>query len=87
MKIKKKNKIRIKDFLKSYFLDYRNYFLKFKNLIIKLALFSILMKYFRKIKLMRIIIKSINYIFLSTFGIIFTDIYGLTEIIAQIEYY
>lgn len=36
---------------------------------------------------MRIIFRIINYILLSTFGILMTDIHGLTEIIAQIEYY
>nr|UEP17194.1 hypothetical protein [Russula sp.] len=36
---------------------------------------------------MRFLFKIINYIFLSTFGIFISDIYGLKEIILQIEYY
>src|SRR6266567_1307886 len=61
-----------------------------KNVIIfmnKIALFAILIKYLGKIKIMRIIFRIINYISLTTFGILITDIYGLKEIIAQIEYY
>src|SRR6266566_5247999 len=64
--------------------------LKIKNVIIfmnKIALFAILIKYLGKIKIMRIIFRIINYISLTTFGILITDIYGLKEIIAQIEYY
>jgi len=36
---------------------------------------------------LRFIWKIINYILISTFGIFLSDIYGLKEIIAQIEYY
>ena len=84
---KDENKITIRKFLKSYYLRLSALFLKFKNLIAKIALFTILIKYLRKIKLMRFIFRIVNYIFLSTFGIFITDIYGLKEIIAQIEYY
>jgi hypothetical protein len=84
---KDENKITIRKFLKSYYLRLSALFLKFKNLIAKIALFTILIKYLRKIKLMRFIFRIVNYIFLSTFGIIITDIYGLKEIIAEIEYY
>lgn len=40
-----------------------------------------------KFKLMRILIRIINYIFLSTLGIFISDVYGITEVIAGIEYY
>src|SRR6266566_3981806 len=39
------------------------------------------------LRLSGFIFKIINYISLTTFGILITDIYGLKEIIAQIEYY
>jgi len=86
-KDKNEDKITTKELLNSYFLRLLAFILKFKNLITKIALFSILIKYFRKIKIMKITFRIINYIFLSTFGIFITDIYGLKEIIAQIEYY
>jgi hypothetical protein len=84
------DKITFKDYLKSYYLKLSTFILKYKNLISfmnKIALFTILIKYFRKIKLMRIIFRIINYIFLSTLGIFMTDIYGLKEIFSNIEYY
>jgi hypothetical protein len=84
---KDEDKITIKEFLKSYYFRLSGFIFKFKNLITKIALFTILIKYFRKIRIMRIMIRIINYIFLSTFGISISDIYGLKEIIAQIEYY
>ena len=87
---KDENKITFKEFLKSYYSKLSSFIFKYKNLITfmnKIALFTILIKYFRKIKVMRIIFRIINYIFLTTFGILMTDIYGLKEIIAQIEYY
>jgi hypothetical protein len=82
-----KDKITIKDFLKSYYLRLTDIIFKLKKLISKIVLFTILIKYFRKIKIMRFIIRIMNYIFLSTFGILITDIYGLKEIITLIEYY
>ena len=84
---KVEDKISIKDLFKTYYLKLSTFIFKFKNLISKIVLFTILIKYFRKIKLMRFIIRIINYIFLSTFGIFISDIYGLKEIITQIEYY
>jgi hypothetical protein len=84
---KDEDKITIKDFLKSHYSKLSSFISKFKNLITKIALFTILMKYFSKIKLMRFIFRIINYIFLSTFGIFISDVYGLKEIIIQIEYY
>lgn len=80
-------KITIKEILKSYYFRLLGFILKFKNLITKIALFTFLIKYFRKIKVMKILFRIVNYIFLSTFGIFISDIYGLKEIIAQIEYY
>lgn len=84
---KDEKKITVKEFLKSLYLRLSAFIFKFKNLITKIALFTILIKYFRKIKIMRIVFRFINYIFLSTFGIFISDIYGLKETIAQIEYY
>jgi hypothetical protein len=87
---KDENKISIKDLIKSYYTKISGFIFKFKNLITfmnKITLFTILIKYFRKIKLMRIIFRIINYIFLSTFGIFISDVYGFKEIIEQIEYY
>jgi hypothetical protein len=87
---KDEDKITIKDFFKSYYFRLSAFIFKYKNLITfmnKIALFTILIKYFRKIRIMKIIFRIINYIFLSTFGIFISDIYGLKEIIAQIEYY
>jgi len=87
---KDEDKISIKEFLKSFYLRLSGLILKIKNVIIfmnKIALFAILIKYLGKIKIMRIIFRIINYISLTTFGILITDIYGLKEIIAQIEYY
>lgn len=78
------------EYLKSYFLRLSAFIFKYKNLISfmnKIALFTILIKYFRKIKLIRFTFRIINYIFLSIFGIFISDIYGLNEIILQIEYY
>jgi len=91
MKIKKdEDKKTIKDFLKSNYIRLSTFILKSKNLISfmnKIALFTILIKYFRKFKLMSFIIRIINYIFLSIFGIFLSDVYGLKEVIAGIEYY
>jgi hypothetical protein len=92
VKIKKKDgdKITFKNYLKSYYIRLSGFILKYKNLITlmnKIAFFIILMKYFRKFKLMRILIRIINYIFLSTLGIFISDVYGITEVIAGIEYY
>ena len=74
---KDEDKITIKEFLKTKYLRILSYIFKLKNFITKLVLFTILIKYFRKIKLMRFIFRIINYIFLSTFGIFISDIYGL----------
>lgn len=82
-----KNKITFKEFLKTYYSKISNFIIKYKNFITKIALFTILIKYFRKIKLLRFLFRIINYIFLSTLGIFISDIYGLKEIIAEIEYY
>jgi hypothetical protein len=87
---KDEDKITIKDFLKSNYFRLSTFILKYKNLITfmnKIALFTILIKYFRKFKLMRFIFRIINYIFLSIFGIFISDVYGLKEVIAGIEYY
>jgi hypothetical protein len=84
---KDEDKITIKEFLKSYYLRFSGFIFKFKNLITKIALFTILIKYFRKIRIIKFIFRIINYIFLSTFGICISDTYGLKEIITQIEYY
>jgi hypothetical protein len=87
---KDEDKITFKEYLKSKYLRLSAFIIKYKNLISfmnKIALFTILMKYFRKIKLLRFLFRIINYIFLSTFGIFISDIYGLKEIILQIEYY
>jgi hypothetical protein len=73
--------------LKSYYSRLSNFIFKYKNLITKIALFTILIKYLRKFKFIKIIIRIINYILLGTMGIFISDIYGLQEIIAQIEYY
>jgi hypothetical protein len=81
------DKIMIKDLFKSYYSRLSAFISKYKYLITKLTLFTILIKYFGKIKIMRIIFRIIKYILLTTFGILITDIYGLKEIIAQIEYY
>jgi hypothetical protein len=80
-------KITFKEYLKSHYFRLSAFIFKFKNLIAKIALFTILIKYFRKIRIMRFIFRIINYIFLSTLGIFISDIYGLKEIILQIEYY
>ena len=84
---KDEDKITFKNYLKSYFIRLSAFILKYKILISKLALFTILIKYFRKFKLMSFIIRIINYIFYSILGIFITDIYGLKEVIAGIEYY
>ena len=84
---KDENKITFKDFLKTYYSKISSFIFKFKILITKITLFTILIKYLRKIKLMSFIFRIINYILLSTFGIFISDIYGLKEIIVQIEYY
>src|SRR6266576_1671809 len=84
---KDEGKITTKEFLKSCYVKLLDSIFKFKNLIGKIIIFSILIKYFRKIRIMNIIFRIINYIFLATFGIIITDIYGFKEIIDQIGYY
>jgi hypothetical protein len=60
---KDEDKITIKEFKKSYYLRLSGFIFKFKNLITKIALFTILMKYFRKIRIMKFIFRIINYIF------------------------
>jgi hypothetical protein len=80
------DKIRIKDLFKSYYSRLSAFIYKYKALITKITLFTIIIKYIRKFKLLRFIWKIINYILISTFGIFLSDIYGLKEIIAQIEY-
>jgi hypothetical protein len=87
LKNNKNEKITFKDFLKSYYSRLSNFIFKYKNLITKIALFTILIKYLRKFKFIKIIIRIINYILLGTMGIFISDIYGLQEIIAEIEYY
>jgi hypothetical protein len=84
---KDEDELTIMKLFKSYYSSLSNFIFKINNLITKIVLFAILMKYFRKIRLMKFIIRIINYIFLSTFSIFITDIYGLKEIIIQIEYY
>jgi len=84
---KDEGKITTKEFLKYCYVKLLDSIFKFKNLIGKIIIFSILIKYFRKIRIMNIIFRIINYIFLATFGIIITDIYGFKEIIDQIGYY
>ena len=84
---KDEDKISFKEILKSYYLKLSAFIFKFKFLITKIALFTILIKYIKNFKLLRFIWKIINYILLSTLGIFISDIYGLKEIIAQIEYY
>ena len=81
---KDEDKITFKEFLKSYYFRILAFILKFKKLITKIALFTILIKYFRKIRIMRIIFRIINYIFLSTFVILIIDIYGFKVILEQI---
>lgn len=80
------DKVGIRDLFKSYYNKLSALIFKYKDLITKITLFTILIKYFRKIKLLRFIWRIIKYITLSTFGIFITDIYGLKEIIAEIEY-
>jgi hypothetical protein len=87
LKNNKNEKITFKDFLKNYYSRLSNFIFKYKNLITKIALFTILIKYLRKFKFIKIIIRIINYILLGTMGIFISDIYGLQEIIAEIEYY
>lgn len=82
-----KDKITIKEFLKSNYLRLSGFIFNFKSLITKITLFTILIKYFRKIRIIKFIFRIINYFFLSTFGIFISDIYGFKEIIAEIEYY
>src|SRR6266699_1180783 len=87
---KDEDKISIKEFLKSFYLRLSGLILKIKNVIIfmnKIALFAISIKYLGKIKIMRIIFRIINYISLTTFGILITYIFGLKKIIEQIDYY
>jgi hypothetical protein len=84
---KDEDKLTIKELLKSYYFTLSAYLSNTNNLITKMVIFTILMKYFRKIRLMKFIIRIINYIFLTTFSIFLTDIYGLKEIFTQIEYY
>jgi hypothetical protein len=81
------DKIRIKELFKSYYSRLSAFISKYKALITKITLFTIIIKYITKFKLLRFIWKIINYILISTFGIFLSDIYGLTEIIAQIEYH
>lgn len=84
---KDEDKIAIKQILKSYYLRLSSFILKFTNLITKISLIIILVKYFRKIKIMSFIFRIINYILFSILGIFMSDIYGLKEIIAQIEFH
>nr|QGP74777.1 hypothetical protein [Russula griseocarnosa] len=84
---KEENKISKKEKLKSYYSKLLPYLSKFKNFLIKIGLFTILIKYFRKFKIMRFILRIVNYILLSTFGIFINDIYGIKEILTSIEYY
>jgi hypothetical protein len=84
--INNEDKLTIKQFLKSNYLRLSGFIFKFKSLITKITLFTILIKYFRKIRIIKFIFRIINYFFLSTFGIFISDIYGFKEIIAEIEY-
>jgi hypothetical protein len=60
---KDEDKITIKDFLKYHYSKLSSFISKYKSIISKIALFTILIKYFSKIKLMRFILRIINYIF------------------------
>ena len=52
---KDNRKITIKEYLKSCYLRLSSVILKFNRIITKITLFSILIKYFRKIRIMKII--------------------------------
>lgn len=87
---KDEDKITFKKYLKSYYFRLSAFIFKFKNLITfmnKIALFTILIKYFRKIKIMRFILTIINSVLVSMFGIVFSDVYGFQEIFEYIKYY
>lgn len=84
---KEEKQISQKDLLKSYYLKILSFLVRFYEVLIKISLFTFFIKYFRKIKLMRFIWTIINSIFLSTFGIVFSEVYGFKEIFNYVEHY
>jgi len=87
IKSEDKNKISFKDLLKSYYLRLSAFILKFHSILTKITLFIIIIRYLRKMNMMRFIWSIINSVLLSTFGILFSDVYGFKEIFSNIEYY
>lgn len=55
------DKISIKEILKSYYFKLSTFYLKFKSLLTKIALFTILIRYFRKIRIIAKIRLEIHY--------------------------
>jgi hypothetical protein len=88
LKDKKEEKdVSIKDLFKSYFSKISSFVLKFYGILTKITLFTILIRYFRKIKLIRFILTMINSVILSLFGIVFSDVYGFKEFFDFIKDY
>jgi len=75
------------DLFKSYFSKTLAFFLKFNSILIKITLFTIIISYFKRFKLMRFIWSIINFVLLSMFGIALSDVYGFKEIFEYIKYY
>jgi hypothetical protein len=87
---KDENKITFRQFLKSNYLKLSLLILKYKNLIAfmhKIALFAILIRFLKKFKLLGFVFRITHYIFLSILGFFISDVYGLKEVVAQIENY
>lgn len=87
---KDENKITFRQFLKSNYLKLSLLILKYKNLTAimhKIALFAILIRFLKKFKLVGFVFRITHYIFLSILGIFISDVYGLKEVVAQIENY
>jgi len=84
---KTENKISLKDLFKSYYSKLASLFLKIYGLLAKLTLFSIILKFLRKIKILRLVWGLINSVLISIFGIVYSDVYGFKEVFDYFKYY
>jgi hypothetical protein len=82
-----KKKISITDLFKDCYSKISTFIQKFYGALTKIALFSIIIRYLSKMKLLRFIFTILNSMLLSMFGIVFSDVYGFQEILEYIRGY
>jgi hypothetical protein len=84
---KDNDRITLKYLLKTYYLRLSAFVFKFHSILTKLTLFTIIIRYLRKMNMMKFIWSIINSVLLSTFGIILSDVYGFGDIFEYFKGY